>query len=74
MSVFVENRRYCVMRDCEVARLSMRDDHGGEFWREVVVEQRDEHGKRVPYRDVRSVALDAIEAAIAKGDEPGEVG
>jgi hypothetical protein len=30
-------------------------------------------GKRIPWRELRAVALDAIRDAVARGDEPGEV-
>ena len=58
-------------------RLSMVDARGGEFYRIILVQSgfvRDDDGKRVPrYRADRDRALDAIEGAIARGDEPGEV-
>lgn len=62
-----EYRRYDVTRDATVARLSMSDDRGGEYWSEVVV------GRISEYRKSRELALDLIEAAIARGDEPGQV-
>ena len=58
-------------------RLSMVDARGGEFYRIILVSSgfvRDDDGKRVPrYRADRDRALDAIEVAMARGDEPGEV-
>jgi hypothetical protein len=55
----------------------MVDARGGEFYRIILVSSgfvRDDDGKRVPrYRVDRDRALDAIEAAMVRGDEPGEV-
>ena len=62
-----EYRRYDVVRDCEVARLSMSDDRGGEYWSEIVV------GRISEYRKLRNEALDKIERAIVRSDQPGEV-
>ncbi len=67
MAAWSEYRRYDVMRDCEVARLSMTDGRGGEYWREIAV------GRAAAYREAREQALDAIEDAMARGDGPGEV-
>ena len=72
MTVFTQHYRYCVIRDCAVARLSLFDERGGEYWMEVPTDQRDGSG-RIPWREARSAALDRISDALRRGDEPGEV-
>jgi hypothetical protein len=49
-------------------RLSMVDDRGGEFYSIIAVDR-----SAKAYRAARDRALDAIEEAIYRGDEPGEV-
>ena len=68
MSVYREMRFWSPVLGCDAARLSMVDERGGEFWRVVPVSG----GKA--WREARDRALDAIEDAVARGDEPGEVG
>lgn len=72
MTAYTQHYRYSVVRDCSVARLSLFDKRGGEFWIEVPVYQNDGSG-RIPWREVRSAALDRVADAMARGDEPGEV-
>jgi hypothetical protein len=68
MSVYRELRFWSVMLGSHAVRLSMVDARGGEFYRIVSVESP---GKA--YREMRDLALTAIEGAIARGEEPGEV-
>lgn len=61
-----EMRYHSIIHDREMARLSMADAHGAEFF--AIVETV---GKR--WRDRREVVLDQIADAIERGDRPGEV-
>lgn len=54
-------------RDCDVARLSLADDQGQEYYAIVPVMS----GKK--WRERRETALDAIDEAIVRGEAPGEV-
>lgn len=67
MSAYRELRYWSAWHDGEVARLSMVDDHGQEFYRIVPADT----GKR--WREVREEALTVIEDAIRAGCLPGEV-
>lgn len=67
MSVFREHRFWSPLFGCDAARLSMVDDRGSEFFRVVPVVS----GKG--WREARDAALDEIESAIMRGEEPGEV-
>lgn len=67
MAGYTEHRAYSPTFDCEVARLSMYDTNGSEFFMLVPVEE----GKR--FRERRQTALDAIYVAIQTGRLPGEV-
>lgn len=55
------------MKDCNVVRLSMCDQHGGEYWMEI----QDQAG--AAFRSAREEAIEAIHEAIAIGCPPGEV-
>lgn len=78
MPAFREHRFWSPMLGCDATRLSMTDARGGEFFKIIPVQSGvalDRDGKRVPrYRVDRDAALDAIEDAVASGQEPGEVG
>ena len=52
----------------EVARISMTDDRGGEFFVHISAETR---GRA--FRDEKDRAIEAIMTAIEAGLEPGEV-
>ena len=58
---------YSPLLDADACRLSMFDQHGGEFFMIVPLED----GR--PWRSKRDKALDAIEWAISHGLQPGEV-
>lgn len=67
MSAYREIRYWCINRDCGVSRVSMADLHGREYFTIV--------SREIPraYREAKERALDAIETAIGRGDQPGEV-
>lgn len=67
MSAYREFRFYSPSHDAEVARLSMADDGGREYFAIVVVAA----GKG--WRERREEALTAIDDAVAAGAPPGEV-
>lgn len=56
---------YMALYDCAVRRVMVGDAHGREYYCFI------EDGRG--YRDRRDSVLEAIEEAIARGDEPGEV-
>lgn len=68
MAPYFAHRYWSPTLGMPAVRLSMADDHGGEFWRIIPVD-----GSSAKYREDRDAALDAIEDAIARGDDPGEV-
>lgn len=68
MSVYVVNTYYSPLIDGEVARVSMADDHGSEYF---AIVPKPPSGKG--WRAKRDAALDLIEEAIDNGDRPGEV-
>lgn len=61
-------RQYSPLIDGMQMRISVADARGGEFFKLVAVPERASEYKRV-----RDEVLDEIEAAIGRGDEPGEV-
>jgi len=67
LSIYSEFRYYCPVEDCEMARLSISDEKGGEYYMIV----KDEGGKK--YREARDLALDSIELAMRNGEFPGLV-
>lgn len=67
MSVFREHRFWSPIFGCDAVRLSMVDSRGSEFFKVVAAPE----GKA--YRQMREDVLDEIEAAVLRGDEPGEV-
>ncbi|GAC1664512.1 MAG: hypothetical protein PVS3B2_00240 [Candidatus Dormibacteraceae bacterium] len=62
-----EHRFWSPVLGEDAVRLSMFDDHGGEFY--MVVPER---GGR-EYRQTRLDAVEAIDQAIREGLQPGEV-
>ncbi len=58
---------WSIVQNCRIARVSMVDANGDEFFCII----RNEGGKA--YREVRERALDAIEDAIAENLPAGEV-
>ncbi len=66
MTTFSEFEYYSVLHDANVARVSIIDPHGAEFF---MIVERDEKG----YRDRRNDAIDACVEAIEAGCAPGEV-
>lgn len=62
-----ELRYYSMQHDAEVARLSLADDRGQEYYAVIEVA----NGQR--WRERREAALCAVDDAIVRGDEPGEV-
>ena len=67
MSEYRISRAYDPAIDGEMLRISMANARGHEFFKRVPFPGARE------YKRVRDEALDAIEAAIARGDDPGEV-
>ena len=67
MSVYSAHEFWSPLLGMRAVRLSMADARGGEYWR--IIPRLD--GKR--YRTDRDAALDAIEEAMARRREPGEV-
>ncbi len=63
---YAERQFWSPFLNTRAARLSMCDDHGGEFWSIIPIPIRG-------WREARNVALDGIEAAIRDGKQPGEV-
>lgn len=59
-------RYYSAATDREMARISMFDERGSEFWTEVL------HGGK-EWRKKRDEAVELLANAIEAGDEPGEV-
>ena len=72
MSTYSEIRFWSPTLGCDAARLSMVGEQNREYFRVVPVEMvRDR--KKLRWRDWRNENLEEIEAAIVRGDEPGEV-
>ena len=65
MSFYAENRRYSPQHDREMVRLSMSDGRS-EYWVEIPAEGRQR------WRVRKNAALDLIDDAIRRGDQPGE--
>jgi hypothetical protein len=63
---FSEFEYYSPIHDANVARVSVADNNGREFW---MIVERDEKG----YRERRHEAIDACAEAIEAGCAPGEV-
>lgn len=61
-------RHWNIVMGCTATRLSTSDDRGNEFF---VLVRQNQTGKQ--NKLLRNVALDAIEAHIEMGGEPGEV-
>ena len=68
MSVYREYTFWSPVLGDAAARLSMPDDHGLEYF---AIVRRPSNGRE--WREARADALQAIEAAILRGDQPGEV-
>ena len=62
---YAETRYWSVIHDAEVARLSIANDHGEEFFAIVPITR--------PWSEARIDALDGIWSAMQDGCEPGEV-
>ena len=58
---------FSAVYNTNVTRISLIDDRGDEYWTLIPTCS----GKR--YRDTRDRVLDALQDAIERGDEPGEV-
>lgn len=67
MSSYREFRFFSLALDAEAARLSLTDARGREYWTVVAVED----GRA--WRERRNAALDELDAAIGRGDPPGEL-
>jgi hypothetical protein len=68
MSGYRAFRFFSPQLDAEAVRLSMADEAGQEYY---IIVAADEAGRR--WRERREEALAAIDAAIARKDEAGEV-
>lgn len=66
MRQYHENLYWSIALGGDVARLSMADDQGREYFAIVSAEQPG-------YRDRRMGALEALMEAIDRGDDPGQV-
>lgn len=67
MSTYQVIRYYSTTTDAEMARVSMFDSRGSEFWTEIPAAV----GKK--WRASRERAVELLANAIESGDEPGEV-
>jgi hypothetical protein len=65
---YSEHFSYSPVHDCRMARISMVDKHNSEFFALVRAEPMG-----AAYRDARREALVAIDEAIERGCDPGEV-
>ena len=65
--VYHEFRSYSPIHDCEVGRISVFNERGSEFYMLVPVESPRK------YRHARQAALDAIQEAMDRHLEPGQV-
>ena len=68
MSTYQALRLFSITAGCDIVRISMCDDKGGEFFANIP----DDSGFKV-MRQRREDALDLIMDAIARGDDPGEI-
>lgn len=68
MSGYQSLRLYSITAGCDIIRVSMCDDKGGEFFTQIP----DDSGAK-KLREKRDAALDAIMLAMDRKDEPGEV-
>lgn len=66
--LYSEFRAYSPLADCEIARISVADDRGSEFFMFV---KDIGYGKH--YRETLVATLDQICAAMDRGVDPGEV-
>ena len=66
MSGYALFRFYSVELGCNAVRVSMVDDNNAEHW--IIIP---DGGKG--FRQRRNEAIEMIDAAIAEGEEPGEV-
>lgn len=65
--VYNEHTRYSAIHDCEVTRLSLCDDRGGEFFCLI---PRDGRAKK--WRAVRDKVLEDLQSEIQAGSQPGQ--
>lgn len=63
---YSEHKRFSIVAGGMVARISVFNSHGHEYWREVDAEGRG-------YRDRVQQALELIDEAMTLGCDPGEV-
>lgn len=63
---YSEVRCYSPILDCEISRISMADDRGGEFFVEI-------EGQGKKYRQAKDEALTDLAEAIEMGLFPGRV-
>ena len=64
---FIQYRFWSIYNDAEMARLSLFDTHGSEYWQAIPYQA----GKN--WRKRRDTALTAIADAMDDGATPGEV-
>ena len=69
MSRYVIHRYYSIVHGCKVARVSVADAHGREYFATVPLS----HLRSVRYRDRLDAVLDDVQAAIDDSRGPGEV-
>lgn len=68
MSTYQALRLYSITAGCEILRVSMCDERGGEFFVQI---NADMGAKAL--RQKKDEALDVIMDAMERGDEPGQV-
>lgn len=66
MAHYQELQSWSPTYGCEVARLSMADANGGEFYAILPI------GEGASWRKLKQEALDVLSKAIEMGGEPGE--
>ena len=67
VSSYQEFKSYSPFHDAVMARISMADERGSEFWIAIPAQS----GK--PYRTAKAEALEMIQEAMTQGCQPGEV-
>ena len=63
---YIARKRFSIVAGGRIARVSMFDGRGGEYWRIIDAE-------RPGYRERLDTALEQIEQAMRAGHQPGEV-
>lgn len=69
MSRYVIHRYYSIVHCCRVARLSMADEHGQEYFATVPLS----HLRGKAYRQRLYAVLDQVQDAVTANRGPGEV-